>query len=77
MGQGSGVAVSYGVGHRHSSDLALLLLWCRPASVAPISPLAWKPPYAAGAALKKIKKKEREREGERENNCLIYKWNKS
>ena len=31
-----GVAVSYGVGHRHSLDLALLWLWCRLAAVAPI-----------------------------------------
>ena len=26
-------------------------LWCRPAATAPIRPLAWEPPYAAGAAL--------------------------
>ena len=40
-------------------DLALLWLWCRPATVAPIRPLAWEPPYAVDAALKrqKIKKK--------------------
>ena len=31
-------------------------LWCRPAPTAPIGPLAWGPPYAAGAALKKKKK---------------------
>ena len=35
-------------------------LWCRPAAVAPILPLAWAPPYAAGAALKKIKKIKKE-----------------
>ena len=29
-------------------------LWCRPAAVDPIRPLAWEPPYAADAALKKI-----------------------
>ena len=33
-------------------DLALLCLWCRPATVAPIRPVAWEPPCAAGAALK-------------------------
>ena len=33
----------------------LLWLWCRPAAVAMIQPLAWEPPYAAGAALKKQK----------------------
>ena len=38
-------------------DLALLWLWCRPVSTAPIGSLAWKLPYAAGAALKRQKKK--------------------
>ena len=38
-------------------DLALLWLWYRPAAVAPIRPLAWEPPYATSAALKKKKKK--------------------
>ena len=47
------LSVSYGVGHRCSSDLALLWLWCRPVAVAPIRPLAWELPYAAGAALQK------------------------
>ena len=31
-------------------DLALLWLWRRPVATAPIQPLAWEPPYAAGAA---------------------------
>ena len=52
MGWGSGVAVSCGVGHRYGSDLALLWLWCRPAAIALIRPLAWEPPYAASVALK-------------------------
>ena len=30
-------------------NLALLWLWCRPAATALIRPLAWGPPYAAGA----------------------------
>ena len=38
-------------------DLALLWLWCRPAAIALIRPLAWEPPYAAGGALKIQKKK--------------------
>ena len=53
---GSGVAVSCGIGCRCSSDLALLWLWCRPTATAPIRPLAWEPPYAASAALKRPKK---------------------
>ena len=53
----SGVALSCGVGHRHGSDLALPWLWCRSAVTAPIWPLAWELPYAAGVALKREKKK--------------------
>ena len=45
--------MSYGVGHRHGSDLALLWLWrSRLAAVAPTELLAWEPPHAVGAALK-------------------------
>ena len=51
-------AVSYGVGHRCSSDPELLWLWCRPAAVALIQTLAWELPYATDAAIKR-KKKER------------------
>ena len=36
---------------------ALLWLWCRPAATAPVQSLAWEPPYAAGAALQRTKKK--------------------
>ena len=38
-------------------DRTLLWLWCRPAAVALIRPLAWEPPYTSGAALKKTHKK--------------------
>ena len=34
----------------------LLWLWYRPVATALIRPLAWKPPYAVGAALEKDKK---------------------
>ena len=44
--------MSRAIGQRHSWDLVLLWLWRRPAAVAPILPLAWELPYAAGAALK-------------------------
>ena len=43
--------MSCGVGHRGGSDLALL--WYRLAVVAPIRPLAWEPPCAMSAALKR------------------------
>ena len=45
--------MSYGVGYRHGSDLALLWLWSKPVTTAPVQPLAWEPPYAADAALKR------------------------
>jgi len=43
---------------RCGSDLALLWLWCRPATVALSQPLAWEPPYMVGVALKSKKKEE-------------------
>ena len=55
--------MSRGVGHRLGLDLALPWLWCRPAATALIQPLAWEPPYAMEAALKKPKEK---------NNTLIF-----
>ena len=51
------IAVRCGVGHRWGSDLALLWLWYRLMAAASIGPLAWEPPYAAGAALKRQKYK--------------------
>ena len=53
--------MSYGVGHRFSSDLALLWLWRRPAAAAPIGPLSWEPPYALGAALEKTKRQKKKK----------------
>ena len=38
-------------------DPVWLWLWGRPAATAPIQPLAWEPPYAVGAALKRQKTK--------------------
>ena len=49
--------MSCGVGHKHSLDLALLWLWCKPTVTAPIRPLAWEPPHTSGVALKRQKKK--------------------
>jgi len=50
-----------GVGHRRGSDPELLRFWHRPAATALIRPLAWEPPYAAGAALEKTKKKKKDK----------------
>ena len=49
--------MSCGAGCRCSSDLVLLWLWCRPAAIALIQPLAWKPPYTADVVLEKTKQK--------------------
>ena len=46
------VVMSFGVGHRCGSDLALLWLWRRLAAAALIPSLAQELPYAAGTALK-------------------------
>ena len=40
-------------------DPVLLWLWHRPSAAAAIQPLAWELPYAAGAALKRQKQKQR------------------
>ena len=53
--------MSYGVGHRHGLDLALLWLWYRPAAIAPIQPLGWETPYASSTALKIKRKKKRKK----------------
>ena len=51
--------MSCGVGRRHGSDLALLWLWCKPVAIAAIRPLAWEPPYAAGAAQEMAKRQKK------------------
>ena len=51
--------MSCSVGHRRGSDPTLLGLWHRLADVAPIRPLAWECPCAAGAVLKSFKKKKK------------------
>ena len=48
--------MSCGVACRRGSDPALLWLWRRPVATAPIQPLAWEPPYAAGAAQEMAKR---------------------
>ena len=44
--------MSYGIGLRHSLELALLWLRCWLKTTAPIQPLAWEIPYAVGIVLK-------------------------
>ena len=57
----SGVAMCCGVGRRGGSDPTFQWLWCRSVAVAPIQPLAWELPYAAGEALKSKKKKKKKK----------------
>ena len=57
MGQGSGIALNYGVGCRRSLDPTLLWLWREPATAALIQPLAWELPPAVSVALKRKKRK--------------------
>ena len=54
--------MSCGVGCRRGSDPALLWLWHRLVATAPIGPLAWEPPYAAGAAKEITTKKKEKKE---------------
>ena len=53
--------MSCGVGCRHGSDPTLLWLWRRLAATAPTQPLAWEPPYAAGAAQEMAKRQKKKK----------------
>ena len=55
VGWRSGVALSCGIGCRLGLNLALLWPWHRPAATAPMRPLTWEPPYAAGTGPKRTK----------------------
>ena len=48
--------MSCGVGCRLGSNPELLCFWRRQVATAPIQPLAWEPPYAAGVALEKAER---------------------
>ena len=62
-----GLAVSCGVGCRCGSDSVLLWLWRKPVARAPIGPLAWEPPYAAGVAQEMAKRQKKKK-------VLLYLW---
>ena len=51
-------------------DPALLWLWSRLEAPTPVLPLAWEPPYSAGAALKKKKKRRRKEKRKKEKGNL-------
>ena len=52
--------MSCAVGHRCGLNPTSLWLRCRPEAAAPIQRLAWELPYAAGATVKRKKKKKRD-----------------
>ena len=53
--------MSCGVSHRCGSDPELLWLWRRLVVTALIGLLAWEPPYAVGADLKRQKDKKKKK----------------
>ena len=58
--------MSCGVGCRRSLQPTLLWLWCRPAAVALIGPLAWEALYAMCAALKRQKDRKKTKRQKKE-----------
>ena len=65
--------MSCGIGRRCGSPL--LWLGCRPAAMALIRSLAWEPPYAKSAALKRPKKEKRKKEKKKERKKENSLWN--
>ena len=61
-----------GVGRRRSLGPELLWLWRRPAAIALIGPPIWEPPYAAGATLKKTKKKKKNQIKPKQKTHQVY-----
>ena len=64
--------MSCGVGRRHGSDPALLCLWRRLVAIALSRPLAWEPPYAAGAAQERAKRQKKTKQKQKQKNNNIY-----
>ena len=66
--------MSSGIGRRRGSDPTLLWLWCRPAAIALIRPLAREPPYAMGVALEKAKRQKKKKKKRKENSRGVSQW---
>ena len=58
-------------------DPALLWLWLRPVALAPIRPLAWEPPYAAGEQLKERQKDNNNNEKKKKKKISIERLSSS
>ena len=65
--------MSCGVGCRRGLYPALLWLWCKLAATAPNRPLAWEPPYAVGAVLKRQKRKKKKKKKPQNSQCQSQK----
>ena len=59
--------MSCGVDSSRGLDPELLWLWCRLAAAAPIGPLAWEPPYAAGATQEMAKRQKKQNKTKQKN----------
>ena len=57
--------------HQWAKDLTLLWLWCRPAALALIRPLAWETPYALSVAIKKTKDKKKKKKKKRKERRIL------
>ena len=55
---------------RHGLDPAWLLLWCKPAAVVLIWPLAWELPCASSAALKSKTKQNKTEQQQKKTKCF-------
>ena len=64
--------MSCGLGHRCGLDPSLLWLWCTLAATALIRPLAWKTPYATGAAQKRTKDKKKKKKKRKKKMNTIF-----
>ena len=64
--------MSYSVGYRHGSHPALLWLWGGLVATALIGPLAWEPPYAAGAAQEIAKKDKKKKKKKNSSEEIMY-----
>ena len=69
--KGSDVDVNCGIGCKHRSDPTLPWLWHRLEATALIRPLAWELLYALCVALKRLKKKKKERKKVNQNKIQI------
>ena len=63
--------MSCGIGRRCGLDHKLLWLWCRPAAAALLTPLAWEPLYALGAAIEKAKRQKKKKRKEKKMSLEI------